>query len=154
MLCGGAFLFVYLVMWALIPTAGSIATEPNRVIQENINEMGEKVRSFIGGGTGNTGVANTQAQANPGTPGGNGGPGAANANPNSASTQAQAQTTQTGSTAQTQWRQGINPKALILVGLFFLLANLGVFHAIHWGMWWPLLLIGLGVIMLSHQNRP
>ena len=40
-------------------------------------------------------------------------------------------------------RQGVSPQLLIWIGVFFLLANLGVFHAIHWGMWWPVLFIGL-----------
>src|SRR4051794_31557478 len=45
---GGGFIVVYAALWLLLPTAGSTAVEANQVIQENLNEMGAKFRSFTG----------------------------------------------------------------------------------------------------------
>lgn len=137
LLTSGAFLFVYLAMWLLIPTAASTATDANQVIQENLNDMGARVRGFT---RPNSGSAGASAQANGGaTP--NGGQAAA--------PQGQAQLPQAGSTA----RHGANPTILIAIGAFFLLANLGFFRGFHWGIWWPLLLIGLGAILLTRRER-
>jgi phage shock protein C len=135
---GGGFLLVYLALWLLIPTAGSTASDPNQVIHENLNDIGNRFRSLVGSaGNGGNGGTATNGQTTGATNGGNGNPG-------------QGQLPQAGST--TQARQGIGPMALIVIGGFFLLANLGFFRIIHWGMWWPLLLIGLGVIMLGRRR--
>ena len=138
-LTGGAFLFVYLAMWLLIPTAASTANDAGHVINENLNEMGEKVRSFVGGGT----PANGQpGHANGGNSnGGNGNATQAN----------QTQLPQAG--AASSHRYGIAPMILLAVGGFFLLANFGFFRHGQGGSWWPLLLIGLGAIILSRRNR-
>lgn len=137
---GGGFFVVYLALWLLIPAEGSAVTDANQVMRQNVEEMKAKVRNFTGG------MGAQGASGNPGTPVANGSPSAANpVDPN----MNQAQLPQGGSTAQA--RQGLNPQVLIWVGVFFLALNLGVFRVIHWGMWWPLLLVGLGVIMLSRK---
>ena len=146
---GGAFVLVYLVAWLLIPTAGSTATEANQIIHENVNEIGDRVRGFMGGTGNNPNVAGTQGTQGPGgNPGGN--PGA---------TYNQTQLPQ-GSQGQAgpavRPRQGIGGGGvLILIGTLFLLANLGFFrwfHLVHWGVLWPLLFIVLGVIILSRRS--
>jgi phage shock protein PspC (stress-responsive transcriptional regulator) len=150
-LTGGTFLFVYLAMWLLIPTAGSTASDVGQVINENLNEMGKKVRSFVGGGTsangqpGHTNGGNGNGNGN----GGNGNPTHANGAPYNQANQSQLP--QAGATSH--HRYGIAPMILLAVGGFFLLANFGFFRHGHGGFWWPLLLIGLGAIMLSRRNR-
>jgi phage shock protein PspC (stress-responsive transcriptional regulator) len=135
----GGFVLVYLLMWVLIPTAGSTAGDPNQVIQENISEIGAKVRGVAGGAStpSNGGTAtNGGTTTNGGTP-----------------SAGQSQLPQyAGSASQT--RPNNAATWLIIIGAFFLLANLGFFHAIHWGMWWPVLLVGLGVMMLVRRNHP
>jgi phage shock protein C len=142
---GGGFILVYLALWLLIPAAGSTATEANQVIQENMNEMGAKFRSFAGprssAGSATGGQATMTSNGNP-----------VDGNPGAEVNMAQAQLPPAGSAA-TQPRQGVSPQVLIWIGLFFLLVNLGVFRAIHWGMWWPLLLVGLGLLMIMRRNR-
>src|SRR5437868_772400 len=76
---------------------------------------------------------------------------AAAGSPETPQTYGQAQLPQGGSTART--RAGLDPRILIAVGAFFLLANFGLFRAIHWGMWWPIVLIGLGFLLLSRRNQ-
>jgi phage shock protein PspC (stress-responsive transcriptional regulator) len=128
---GGAFVLAYVIMWVLIPTAGSTANTPNEVMQENINEMKARVR----------GVANSVSNS------GNGG--ATNGGTNGG----QPQLTQ-GAGSASQTRANNVPLWLIGIGAFFLLANFGLFHGIAWGMWWPLLLVGLGVLLLVRRNQP
>jgi phage shock protein PspC (stress-responsive transcriptional regulator) len=128
---GGAFFLVYMLLWLLMPSVTSTSTEANQIINENINEMGARFRSFAGPRTGNP-----TTQSNGGAP-----------------VADQSQLSQGQGSYATQTRQGIGPQVLILIGLFFLLANFGVLRAIHWGMWWPLLLVGLGAIMLTRRNR-
>ncbi|MEO6458577.1 MAG: PspC domain-containing protein [Chloroflexia bacterium] len=143
---GGAFLLVYAAMWLLIPTVGSTASDAGAIVSENLNEIGDKVRGFVGGSGGKS------------APNGNGN-GNGNSNGNGNGTPAgtevahnQSQPPQASSTVA-QDKPGFNPKALILVGGLFLLLNMGVFRGFHMGFWWPVLLIGLGVIMLS-RRRP
>jgi len=135
---GGTFLLIYLLMWVLVPTAGSTAADSNQVIQENLDEIRARVRGFAAPGTGNGsgGVSASPAQGNGGT--------------ETPTGQAQSQLAPAGTTAQA--RQGANPMILIGIGLFFLLVNMGFFRGIHWGMWWPVLLIGLGALMLSRRR--
>lgn len=138
----GGFFLVYLALWVLIPTAGSTASQPNEIIQENVNEMGAKFRSFAGSNSksANAGTV-ASADASPGS------------TPAYDPSQSQAQIPQyTGQASQ--YRQGANPTWLIIIGAFFLLANFGFFRAIHWAMWWPILLIGLGVVLLSRRTQP
>jgi phage shock protein PspC (stress-responsive transcriptional regulator) len=143
---GGAFVVFYLAMWLLIPTAGSTATEPGQIVQENLNDIGERARKLTGmGSNGNP----AGAQGNGGSANPNGGSAAASVGYEQSASQAQLPQ---GGTAARQ-RQGVSPAVLIAIGLFFLMANFGFFHGVRWGMWWPLLLIGLGAIMLSRRNQ-
>jgi len=139
---GGAFLVVYLAMWLLIPTAGSTATQPGQIVQENLDDMGARVRSFTGSNYGNGG--STPANGN-GNGSGNGGSTPANGGPNG--------TNIVPSQANAGQRQGMGPMILILIGVLFLMANFGFFHMIHWGFLWPIVLIGFCVVMLSRRNR-
>lgn len=140
-LTAGGFAFVYLLLWLLIPGTGSTATEVQQVVNENMNDMGAQFRSFTGASAGQTGPIGN---------GGNGGNGGA-VQPNTVTNGAPAQLPQAGAPA----RPGqMNPAvALIAIGGFFLLMNLGFFRWFSWGIWWPLVLIGLGVLMVS-RRRP
>ncbi len=140
---GGGFILAYLAMWLLIPTAGSTASSAGDVVRENLDDMGARVRGTFGGYGGNGGATPTNGNPTPttnGAPNGgpNGGPvtnGGPSAHPYS------------GSSA----RYGILPLILICVGGFFLLSKIGVFHWLVWA-WWPLLLIGLGVLLLTRRR--
>ena len=132
----GWFALVYLAMWLLVPAPGTTATEPGQIVQENINDMGNRFRSLAG---------SSQHPANGGTT--QTGPDAANAAPtlhagNGAPVQAPASA-----------RPGTGPMVLIVVGAVFLLMNLGIFRGIYWGTWWPILLIGLGALLLAKRDR-
>src|SRR5439155_21981428 len=122
---GGAFFVIYLALWLILPTAGSAATQPNQIFQENMSEMGAKLRSFAG-------TASNPTSSGPTSNGGpvsNGGPHPANPGTTPPYDQPQGQpqgqipryASSTG-----HYRQGASPMWLIIIGAFFLLANFGV----------------------------
>jgi len=164
----GAFLFVYLAMWLLLPTAASTATQPGQVVQENLNELGARVRGIVGmngspsgngGNGGNSGPAGNGGNggSSNGGNGGNGGPstppnqfnqangGPANGAPNG--------TNIVPAQASTAHRPSIAPVILIGLGLLFLFGNMGFLHLIIWHAWWPLFLVLIGVMLLARRHR-
>jgi len=143
-LSGGAFILVYLAFWLLLPTAGSTATQPGDIVRENIDEMGNRVRNFTGGNFSGGNYGAGTPVSNPG----NNQPTASNGQP--VVTNGQPQLPPAAPVAR--HRQGLSPQVLIGIGVFFLLANMGFFHLIHWAVGWPLLLIVLGVVMLSRRT--
>jgi phage shock protein C len=127
----GWFGLAYLAMWLLIPAPGTTATEPGAIVQENINDMGNRFRSLVGSSQGTANSGPNAANSTPTLNAGNGAPAQA---PASA-------------------RPGTGPMVLIIVGAVFLLMNLGIFRGIYWGTWWPILLVGLGILLLVRRDR-
>lgn len=136
---GGFFIFAYLALWLLIPTAGSTAPTPGEVVRENLDDMGARVRSSFGG----HGSVGSVAPIN--TNGGNGGNGGAPTNgaPNG-NQNVQFHSASNG-------RYGLLPLILISVGAFFLLGKIGFFHFLG-AAFWPIVLIGLGFFLLSRRR--
>src|SRR5687768_18476309 len=67
---GGAFLFVYAAMWLLVPTVGSTAADAGAIVNENLGEIGNKVRSFVGSSGSSTPTGSGNGNGN-GAPAGN-----------------------------------------------------------------------------------
>ena len=151
----GSFFVVYLALWLLIPTAGSTASDPNSIIHENLNDIASRARSFTGGTYPAAPNSGQNVPAAPGQPNGN--PAAApTATPNATPDANQASMQVPVPVQPNGWgrshRQGPNPNVLIAIGIFFLLVNMGIFRAIHFGMWWPLLFIAVGIMMISRRT--
>ena len=53
----------------------------------------------------------------------------------------------TGSTQGAVWVGGF----LVLLGVLFLAGNTGIFWWWNWNLFWPLILVGLGVLILSRR---
>ena len=158
---GGAFILPYLILWLLVPTAGSTATTPGGVVQENIDELGAKLRGAWkvssngnGGNGGNSPTGSTPANGNPGN---SGNPGSSANFAASAETPDAATNVPNGYPIQTQVQgrphYGILPLILIVLGTLFLFSHLGFAHAVLWGSFWPLVMIGLGVMFLMRRSR-
>jgi phage shock protein C len=150
---GGAFILPYLILWLLVPTAGSTATTPGGVVQENIDEVGAKLRSawHVPSNSGNGPSGSGPTNGNPGNPGNSANfaapsetPGAGASVPNSYPIQTQ---------AQGRPQTGILPLILIVLGTLLLFSRLGIFHAVIWGSFWPLVMIGLGIMFLMRRSR-
>lgn len=149
---GGAFALLYGAMWLLIPTAASTANDPGGVVNENLNDMGARVRSFFGGN--GSPMPNGGAQSNGGQAANGGAPTTNVGSESAGNGSSQAQLSQ--ASAAPQSRQGFNPMFLIAIGGFFLLMNLGFFRGFngdhHGGFPWPLVLLAFGVIMLLRRR--
>ncbi|MDQ6693125.1 MAG: PspC domain-containing protein [Chloroflexota bacterium] len=127
---GGAFGLIYLALWLLLPTPTTTATDANSIIHENLNDMGNKLRNL-------TGMQNVHSSQ----------PGPADPN-------ALPQSVMTGA-AGTAARSRPNGAAMFLIGLgvFFLATDLGLLRLVlHEHVLWPLLLIGVGVMMLRRRR--
>jgi phage shock protein PspC (stress-responsive transcriptional regulator) len=143
----GAFLLVYLAMWLLVPTPASTATQPGQVVQENLNEMGARVRGLVGMNGGNGGSSNPAGNGSNGNPANPANPanGGTNGAPNG--------TNMVPAQSNATYRPSIAPVILIGLGLLFLFGNMGFFRLIIWHAWWPLFLIAIGVLLLTRRNR-
>ena len=42
---------------------------------------------------------------------------------------------------------------LVAIGVVFMLSNLGVFHIVRWDLIWPLVFVGVGVLLLAQRVR-
>ena len=135
-LTAGWFALAYVAMWLLIPAPGTTATEPGQIVQENLNDIGNRFRSLVGASQNPSN--GSQAQNGPNGPNGTPSLNAGNGAPAQAPASA---------------RPGTGPMLLIAVGALFLLMNLGIFRGIYWGTWWPILLVGLGVLLLVKRDR-
>lgn len=141
---GGALVLVYLALWLFLPTAASTSSDLGGVVRENMNEMGSRLRGYTNSGSTPTNQANsTQTNGNPGgaptTPVGDYQP---------------SQGSQTSQTSQASQRRCILPIVLIALGILFLLGSFRPMYG--WGHgWffpWPLLLIGLGFLVLRGRR--
>jgi membrane-bound ClpP family serine protease len=43
---------------------------------------------------------------------------------------------------------------LITLGAFLLLLQLGTFNWVHWGVWWPAILVVIGVVRIAAPEHP
>jgi phage shock protein C len=135
---GGAFLAVYIALWLLLPTVTSTSNDVGGIMQENLNEMGRRVGLSGKPNGGNTPPAGTNASA-----GNGGGPVSTYSN--------QGQPPQAG-TAATRFSPPLGAVILIAIGTFLLLSNFGIFHFFRWHFFWPLVLVGLGVMLLMRKR--
>jgi phage shock protein C len=139
---GGAFLFVYLAMWLFMPTAASTSSDLGGIVRENLDEMGAKLRGATNGGNGSGSTPTKQASSTYT----NGNPGGPSTTP--VGDYVQPQSSQ-GSQAAARPQMCFLPILLIGMGIFFLLSSMRIMH---WGFPWPLLLIGLGFLMLKGRR--
>jgi len=58
-----------------------------------------------------------------------------------------------GRAKETDRRRAAFGYLLILVGVVFLLGNTGIFRAIQWQLVWPLVLVGIGILLLVQRVR-
>lgn len=123
---------LYLVLWVLMPPAESSSPAS---IGSNLNAMGAELRRLWDEARG--AIWHSEPSAPGGAPAG-GSPG-------------------TPPPEVHRWGSGQRPPAfwagavLIALGIFFLLNNLGLLAWWNWDIFWPLLLIALGVWILARR---
>lgn len=139
-LAGGVGVLLYLALWILIPDAGQGGVQTAADVGSSVRGMGQEV--WRAGESAWAAFSSGQAGPPPGEPpssgAGPGGPG--------------------GPVWQMPPRRfrhrGVTGGlVLILVGLWFLLANLGLLNWWQWNIAWPLILILIGLAILVQRLR-
>jgi phage shock protein PspC (stress-responsive transcriptional regulator) len=135
----GVGIIIYLVLWFLMEPAapgGAPYTAGQR-----LRQMGEDLRREFRGGL-------WRSQSDPGQgipPTGNGSPAGAPGTPSGSRSGRHG----AGNRSSGLW-VGIG---LILLGVFFLLDNLGYLSGFRWDIFWPVILIAIGLLVLFRRQR-
>jgi phage shock protein C len=144
----GIGIIAYLVMAVIVPREGAAHLPPREAVQANAREYGEQARQAVAqvrgtdsaGGSENTGAeGGAEADEAPAAPE-SGGEHAPPPPPAAAS--------RSGARAG-----GILGAVLVVLGLLLLAHNLGFFWWIEWGVWWPVILVGLGLLLAIRSLR-
>lgn len=106
-LFGGSGIFIYLILWLVIPGAGSKGDINEETIKINANEIRHKAEYWVDEVKDHS--PKLQSRLNFG------------------------------------W-------VMVGFGVIFLLSNFGVFRFFRWDTWWPVLIIGLGLILLVKRS--
>jgi len=132
----GAGLALYVALWLLVPSEASAGAPHDRVMQENVEEMRSQVRAL--GKTRPLASTGDQGAAQPADAG-----------------RLAAEPVADGPVAADKSRQWLLlfGVAFVVLGVWVLLDNLGLLWWFSLGKLWPLLLIGLGVVVLLNNLR-
>ncbi len=135
----GLGILLYLVLWVLMP-GPDVAVGPPSSLRDNFRAMGDELRRM----TDDVRGLFSRSQANP-TP-----PVAPEPSPPSPPPPERL-----GRPNDGRYRRGVLAGGvLIVLGIFFLLANLGLLDWWRWDVFWPVALIGLGLLILVQRLRP
>ena len=134
-------LILYLVLWFLMEPPEGLPVSASRNIGDRLRSMGQEIRQDF-----RTGFSRSQA----GTP------------PTPPATGGQAGSTPPGSPAPNRrwWgpSNGGRPRGLwagvilIVLGAYFLLANVGLLSGFRWDLFWPVVLIAIGLLILVRRR--
>jgi len=164
---GGLLALAYILLWIIVPQE-DYAGLPSDVVRENVNEMAAEARrvaddvreALRGEPTGATPAAGG-TELTPAA-------GGADVTPAAGGTTAGEAGAETGSPApkpggellspveaeEAKRRRTITAGAILLaLGLLFLATNLGIFRWFNWGLYWPLLLVALGALLIWNRTR-
>jgi phage shock protein PspC (stress-responsive transcriptional regulator) len=138
---GGLFILAYIVLIFVMPLPGrptgslaaSAGTTANEVA-ENLRRVAEEVRGGI------RGSSSSATDARESTSASDVGETAPTVDPQQSAREAER-------------RRSAFGYLLITLGVVFLLGNLGFFRFIQWQLVWPLLLVGLGALLLVQRAR-
>ncbi len=148
---GGAGIILYLILWILMPAPGVIGVDGRTVARDNVRGMASEFRQ-MGEEFRRMGDEFRHAFR----PGGEGPPPSAGPEP---APQAAGEAPPAGEPAPAvpphiAHRRGIwVGTILVVVGGFLLIQNLGLVRWWEWSIIWPLLLIGIGVLILAQRLR-
>ncbi len=126
-------ILLYLVLWFLMEPPQGTTASASRSVGERLRSMGDDIREDF-----RTGFSRSQESGtpHPGPP------------------------PQGGNEKFGRWGPPYRNRPpglwfgiiLILLGAYFLLANLGVFNRVRWDLFWPVVLIALGLLLLVRRR--
>lgn len=140
----GVGIIVYAALWFLMEPAGPMQPGQGRTIRDRVRSIGDELRHEFRSGFGRSdqgsGATRPPSPADPSIPGGGPPP----------------------SDPHGWWgRRGYRDRPnglwagiiLIALGAYFLLANLGVLEGFRWDLFWPVVLIAIGLLVLLRRAR-
>lgn len=131
----GIGIVLYLILWLLMePPAGAFAPG-SRTLSQRLRAMGDEIREDFRSGF------NRPAPPSPV-------PGAATESATAAPAPSELSAPRQPGAQRGVWIGGI----LIVLGAYFLLDNLGVFNAFRWDLFWPVVLIAVGLLVLVRRR--
>ena len=146
-LTGGLIAAAYILLWIIVPQEG-YAGSSSDVVRDNVNEMAAEARRVAGD------VREALRREPTATEAGQS---------DEVSTAASADTTVARppveilspvETEEAHRRRTMTGGVILLVlGLLFLAANLGFFRWFNWGLYWPLVLVAVGALLLWNRRR-
>lgn len=101
-LAGGAAIFVYLILWIILPSKSSATGEPHDYIHANTQEIKETARNF------RDHFRNSRSEND----------------------------------------LPVAGLVILVIGVLFLLSNFGFFNFWNWGLFWPFILIAIGLAIM------
>lgn len=122
---GGLGAIAYIALALLMPAALAADASPGQVIRENLRQMPQEVAEAAREmGETLRGAAPPEQEAPAPSPPSRRGQG-----------------------------RGFFGIVLVIAGVLILAANVGLFSWWDWGVWWPVMLIGLGLLVLARRSR-
>lgn len=128
----GVGIVLYIVLWFLMDPPASLQAEGSRHFGERLRSMGDEIRDDFRTGFRRSQSSSTEPPATPttSTPGGSTSPPPIYGRPRGL------------------WLGII----LIVAGAYFLLDNLGYLNAFRWDVFWPVVLIAIGIFVLLRRR--
>ena len=138
----GIGIILYLVLWFLMEPPQGAPASATRNVGDRLRAMGQEVREDF-----RTGFSRSQASTPPPPP--PGGPPSPGATPPGSP-----------SPPEHGWGPGRRDRPrglwagaiLIALGAYFLLANVGLLVGFHWDLFWPVVLIAIGLLILVRRR--
>jgi phage shock protein C len=145
-LTGGVFGLAYLLLWVIVPIEGR-APPTRETLRDSLSEMSAEARAladevreaFQAPRTGEGEAGSTPPPSGAVDP-----PQSVRRDPDPWPADGERRTRD-----RAIWGGAI----LILIGLLFLVDNLGIFPRFSWGVLWPLILVAIGIALLVQRNR-
>jgi phage shock protein PspC (stress-responsive transcriptional regulator) len=137
----GIGIILYLVLWFLMEPPLGAPTSATRNMGDRLRAMGQEVREDF-----RTGFSRSQAASPPPPPGDSTSPGGTPPASPSPPEHGRGPGYRDGSRGL--WAGAI----LIALGAYFLLANVGLLAGFHWDIFWPVVLIAIGLLILVRRR--
>jgi phage shock protein C len=150
----GIGILLYLVLWFLMDPPAGAPAPASRNVGERLRAMGDEVREDFRTSFGaRPTVSHADAGGSSVPPSGSGSPGGGSAPDPSPQPGGPSHDHGWFGPGYPGRQRGLWFGAVVIaLGVYFLLANLGIFNGFNWGVVWPIILIVIGVLFLTRRR--